>query len=103
MHLVGVEDEVQLANILKRLVEGLNKDVNEIEDAELTFRRVDAEDEVEGGVVSVDELCVAAPLIPSLDKITHEVRPLGHEVEALPYQLLLLIHALCVRARAIDE
>merc|ERR1711941_195825 len=96
MHLVSVEDEVELAHVLERFVERFNEDVNEIEDAQLAFRRVHAKDEVERGVVSVDELGVAAPLIPSLHEIAHEVRPLRHQVEALSDQLLLLIDAMIV-------
>ena len=59
-HLVHVENEVELADIFEALVERLYEDLDEIEDAELGLGGVDAEDKVEGRVVTVDQLVIAA-------------------------------------------
>ena len=55
---VHVEDEIELADVLKALVERLDKHLNEIEDAELGFGGIDAKHKVERGVMSVDQFCV---------------------------------------------
>lgn len=54
-HLVSVEDDIQLADVLKALVHGLDKDLDEVEDAELALGGVDREDEVEGRIVPVNQ------------------------------------------------
>ena len=58
--LVHVEDEIELAHILEALVERLDQHLDEVEDAQLGLGRVDAEHEVQGGVVPVDQLVVGA-------------------------------------------
>ena len=55
-HLLDVEDEIELAHILEALVERLDEDLDQVEDAELTLGRVDGEHEVESRVVPVDQL-----------------------------------------------
>jgi len=67
VHLVEVEDEVQLAHVLERLVERLDEDLNQIQNAQLALRAVDAEDKVERGVVAVDQLGVLHSCTRSLD------------------------------------
>ena len=51
-----MEDEVELADIAESPVEGLDEDLDEVEDTEGRLGLVDTEDEVEGGVVAVDEV-----------------------------------------------
>ncbi len=58
--LVHVEDEVELAHVLEALVQRLHEHLDEVEDAQLGLGAVHAEDEVEGGVVPVDELVVGS-------------------------------------------
>ncbi len=60
MDFVHVENQVELADILEALVQGLDENLDQVQDAELRLARVDAEHEEQGGVVSVDELVVWA-------------------------------------------
>lgn len=77
MHLVGVKDQVQLAHILKALVQCLNKDLYEIQDAQLRFRRINAKHKIQGRIVSINQLVVgAANERPALQEIAHIVVPL---------------------------
>lgn len=55
-------DEVELADVAKEGVEGLDKVVDDLERQELVVVLVDAEDEVEAGVAAEDELQVVGPL-----------------------------------------
>jgi hypothetical protein len=55
-----MEDEIQLADVLKPLVQGFHKHLDEVKDAELRLGGVHREDEIEGGVVAVDELGIAS-------------------------------------------
>jgi len=50
-----IEDEVELAHILKETVEGLYEDLDEIEEGERRFGRGGDDDEVEGCVVAVGD------------------------------------------------
>lgn len=69
-YLVNMEDEIEFANVLEATIEGLDEDLkfdgtataylNEIEDAQLALRRVDAENEVERRIVTVDQAVVVA-------------------------------------------
>ena len=113
--LVHVEDEVELAHVLEALVQRLHEHLDEVEDAQLGLGAVHAEDEVEGGVVPVDELVVGSsnqagreirkmyffpngmgygkmvPCLPSpFQEVANVVLPLGHQLEGLLHDLLLL-------------
>lgn len=93
MHSVDVEDEVELADVLEAVVEGLHEDLDEVEDAELALARVHGEDEVQGRVVAVDELGVLAPDAGDaggrVDKVAGPVGAAGDEGVNLTHQLLL--------------
>ena len=43
---IAVKDEVELADIFEAFVEGLDEDLNQVEDAEVGFELVDGEDEI---------------------------------------------------------
>ena len=58
----GTYDEIELADVAKEGVEGLDKVVDDLEGQELVVVLVDAEDEVEAGVATEDELQVVGPL-----------------------------------------
>ena len=90
-HLVHVEDQIQLTDVLKAFVQSLHKDLDEVQDAELWLRAVHTEDEVESGVVSVYELVVgASDQTAALQKVANIVVPLGDQLEGLLDYLLLL-------------
>jgi len=72
-YLVGMEYEIQLAHILESFVEGLNENVNQVQNAQFTLGGVHTKNKVESSVVSVDELCVTAPLVAPLNEVTHEI------------------------------
>ena len=87
-NLVGVENQVQLADILKALVKRLNKHLqrgfsdksrecdaclDQVQDAELAFRGVDSEDEVQGGVVPVDQSHILAKAGGALEEVADGV------------------------------
>ena len=110
--LVHVEDEVELAHVLEALVQRLHEHLDEVEDAQLGLGAVHAEDEVEGGVVPVDELVVGSSnqagrerrkmyffqrngkMVTSspspFQEVADVVLPLGHQLEGLLHDLLLL-------------
>lgn len=55
--LVKVEDEVQLANIAKKLIENLDEKVNGLEVGKLVVIGVDANTEEQTRVPAIDNLC----------------------------------------------
>ena len=64
-----MKDEVQLADILEALVHRLDKDLDQVQDAELALRRVHGKHKVQGGVVAVDQHSVTISQRP-----THTMR-----------------------------
>lgn len=58
MDRICVENQIQLADILEALVQGLYKDLDQVENPKLRFWRVNAEDEIQCRVVPVDEFVV---------------------------------------------
>jgi hypothetical protein len=93
-HLVGVEDEVKLAHVLKHVVERLDKHVDEVQDAELRLRAVDDKDKVQRSVYPVHQLGVFRPGANVLEEVTHAIRALRDQREALANHGLLAIHRL---------
>lgn len=59
IHLVKVEDEVELADVSEEGVEDLDEEVDGLEEGELVVVCVDAGAEEEAGVAAVDDLVVA--------------------------------------------
>ena len=53
-HLVHVEDEIEFADILKALVEGLNEDLDQVQDAQLRLGAVHAKDEIQRCIMTID-------------------------------------------------
>lgn len=101
-HVVGglvVEDEVQLAHILKAAVQRLHKDLDEVQDAQLRLTAVDHEAEVERRVVPVDH-AHALPAKQRLgagpgEEVAHVAgRARGDQPVDLGYDFLLLGHIL---------
>lgn len=86
VHLVEVEDEVQLAHVLKEAVQALDKQVDGLKVRKLVVRRVTANGKVETRIAAVDNLVVAE---------LHKVRELGitRRDDAVHFraQLLLLL------------
>lgn len=60
-NLINMEYEVKLTHILKTLVKGLHKNLDQVEDAKFTLGRIHTEDKVQCGIVAVDELVVSSP------------------------------------------
>lgn len=57
---IGVKYQVQFADILKALIKGLHKDLNQVEDSQFALRGVNAEHKVQRGIVAVDKLIIRA-------------------------------------------
>ena len=55
-----MENEIQLANIFETAIKCFYKNLNQIQDAQFRFGRIDTKDKVEGRVVPVDQLVVGA-------------------------------------------
>ena len=53
MQRLKVENQVQLADVLKEAVEGFDEDLDEVEEGERGFGRGGDEDEVEGCVMAI--------------------------------------------------
>lgn len=83
VNLVDVENEIKLAHILKALVQGLDEDLDQVQDPQFTLSLVNGKDKEEGGVVAVNEAAIGAPGKIPLDKVTHRVGALGYELVAL--------------------
>lgn len=54
--LLHVKDQIKLADVLEAGIQALNESLNQIQNSELRFRRIDDKDEVESSVVAVDDL-----------------------------------------------
>jgi hypothetical protein len=90
--LVHVEDEVELADVFKAAVECFDKDLYEVEDAELGLGAVDAEDEEEGCVVSVDDADVGAEDGgAAVEEVAQAVGAPRQQRKGVAYELLLPI------------
>ncbi|VEU45064.1 unnamed protein product [Pseudo-nitzschia multistriata] len=87
---IGMKDQVQFAHVLETLVEGLDKDLDQIENAQIGFLCVDGKYKIQGGIISVDELDVLAPLRnDALEVVAKGVGPGRHLREDPPYHALL--------------
>ena len=83
MNAIRVEDEVELAHVTEASIERLHKHLYEVEYAELALTVVDRHDEVECGVVSVDEFDALAPVRRVFEEVADRVGTLGHELEGV--------------------
>lgn len=59
VHLVEVEDQIQLADIAEKSIEDLDEEVDGLEEGQLVVIGVNARAEEEAGVPAVDDLVVA--------------------------------------------
>jgi hypothetical protein len=90
MNPIGVKDQIQFAHVFEALVQGLDKDLDEIEDAQIGFLRVDGKYKIKGSVVPINELDVFAPFRNgSLEVVAETVGPGCHLREDPPYDALL--------------
>lgn len=81
-NLVRVKDEMQLADVVEGTIEGLDKHLNQVEDAELGLGAVDHKHNVQSGVMTIDDARVLAPNgALTLQKVAHVVRALGQHGE----------------------
>ena len=55
-----MENEIELADALEGLVEGLDEHLDEVEDSQLTLSRVHTEYKIQGSVVPINESAVLA-------------------------------------------
>ena len=60
LHLVNMKDQIQLTHILKAAIQGLHKDLYQIQNAQLTFRGVHTEYKVQCSIVTVDQTKISA-------------------------------------------
>lgn len=106
-----VEDEVELADVLKEAVEGLNVDLDEVEQSQGALGRGGDDNEVEGGVVAVGD--ERGDVVVRLrgrvrgarggeerrerEEVAGTVRPVGDEGEYLLDQALLDARVLVAR------
>jgi hypothetical protein len=58
MRLVNVEHDVQLTNVAKVPVEGFYHEVNQLENAQLILIVVDANNEIQGSISSVNDFVI---------------------------------------------
>lgn len=73
VHLVRVEDEIELAHILETSVQRLHKHLNQIKNAQFTLAAIYDKNEVQGGVMSVDEFRFFAIDASAFEEITERV------------------------------
>lgn len=55
-----MEDQIQFTNIFKTLIQGLHKNLDEVQDSKFALWRIHTEHKVECGIVPVDQLVVRA-------------------------------------------
>ena len=91
VHAIGMKNEIKFAHVLKILVQTLDKDLNEIENAQIAFLCIHGKDKKECRVVSVNELDALAPLWDDpLEVIAKGVRSLTDLLKDAPHHELLL-------------
>lgn len=56
VNLFHVEDQIELADVLEAGIQALDESLYQIQNSKLRLGRIDNEDEVESGVVAVDDL-----------------------------------------------
>ena len=61
VHSIRMKDQIQLADVLETLVERLDKDLNEIQNPQITLLRIDRKDKVQRRVMPINQLDVVAP------------------------------------------
>lgn len=81
IHFVNVEDKIEFADVGEALVEGLDKDLDEIENTKLALALIHCKDEVKGRVVPIDQSHVATPDCVAFKEIAKRVGTLGHSSE----------------------
>ena len=73
-----MENEIELADVFKAAIQSFDKDLDEIEDAELAFCLIDKKDEVQGGVVAIDYTDAGAEDGAAFHEIAEGIATLGH-------------------------
>lgn len=58
MNGVGMKNQIQLADVFEAFIERFHKNLNQIKNAKFRFATVNAENKVEGRIVTVDEFTV---------------------------------------------
>lgn len=91
MHSLQMEDQIQLAHILKALVQCLHEHLDKVQDAQLTLRRVYTEHEIESSVVAVHDF----PLFvcdkgSAVKEVAERVVTSRYQMEGFSNYLLLL-------------
>lgn len=70
-----MKDEIELADVFEASIEGFDEDLDEIKNAKLALGLVDAEDEEESGIVTVDDADIRTKDGAALDKIAQSIAP----------------------------
>lgn len=86
-----MKDKVQLADVFKAAIQGLNKDLDEVEDAQLALGGVDAEHEVQRRVMPVNDADVGAEGGAALHKVAQRSAPARHDGKHVAHKLLLAV------------
>lgn len=86
-----MKDQIQLADILKTTIQCLDKNLNEVEDAQLALGIVDAKDEKKGCIVAIDDTDVGAQKRSTLDKVAQGVGTVRNNGKNFAHQLLLTV------------
>jgi len=90
MNTIGVEDQIQFADVFEAFVEGFHKDLDQIEDTQVGFLSIDSKYKIKGSVVPINQFDIFAPFWnDSLEIVAKAVGPGCHLREDPPYDALL--------------
>ena len=84
---VRMKDQVEFTDVLEVLIQALHQNVDHFEDIVLRLGGIDGHDEVQGGVVSVDQLVVV-----EFDEITRRDVAFGDDLVGFSEEFLLQFH-----------
>jgi len=71
--LINMENQVQLAHVLEASIERFHQNLDQVQDAQLGFRRIDTKHKVERCIVPVDQLVICTTdQTKNIDRIMNE-------------------------------
>ena len=79
MHPIALEDDIEFTYVLEALVQRLDKHLDQVQYAQITFLSIDRKDKVQCGVMPIDDLGILPPLrYASLQVVAERVGTVDH-------------------------
>ena len=85
-----MENQIQLAHVLKTLVQAFYKHLNQVQYAQLALCLIHGKDKIQSRIMAVDESYSFAPRLALFQYVADVIRALGYQIETLTNDLLAL-------------